>query len=86
MNTYFNARTNIIERILETLHNGTGLTEQEMMHRFLISSFEVDQYISILLRSDLVAFDRKTMTYKINEQGIDLLNNIRQIYELDHVI
>ena len=52
----------------------------------LISSFEADQYLSTMLRNGLLRYDSSTGAYKITEQGLDFLDTMRRISELDNEI
>ena len=82
----FSLKSNAIERILETAENGTGITEQKIIYNMLISSFEADQYLSTMLRNGLLRYDSSTRAYKITEQGLDFLDTMRRISELDNEI
>lgn len=83
LHTTFSRKSNAIEKILEIAVDGTGITEKKIIYSLLVSSFEADQYLSTMLRNGLLKYDRGSLTYKITEQGLDLLESLRRISELD---
>jgi len=86
LRTSFSRKSNAIERILETAEDGTGITEQKIIYSLLISPFEADQYLSTMLRNELLKYDNSTGAYKITDQGLDFLDTMRRILELDSEI
>lgn len=85
MHTSLSKKSNVIEKLLHTAQDDTGLTEQNIIYSQLVSSFEADQYLSTLLRNELIRYDRKARAYKITEQGLDLLESMTRISELDEM-
>jgi len=86
LRTSFGRKGNAIERILETAEDGSGITEQKIIYSLLISPFDADQCLSTILRNGLLRYDSSTRAYKITEQGVDFLESLRQISELDNEI
>ena len=86
MRTSFSRKNNVIERILETAEEGTGITAQKIIYSLLVSPFEADQCLSTMLRNDLLKYDNSTGAYKITKQGLDFLDTMRRISELDNEI
>jgi len=85
LRTSFSRKSNVIEKILVTAQDATGLTEQKIIYSLLVSPFEADQYLSTLLRNELIRYDHKARAYKITEQGLDLLESMRRLSELDEM-
>lgn len=78
-------RIEIIEWILESAHGEVGLTERKIMHTFSLSSIEADRYLSTLIRNELLTYDIRTDAYKATQKGHDILECMRQMYELDEL-
>jgi hypothetical protein len=58
-NAHIFRKGNVIERILETAQNDAGLTGQKIIYGLLISPFEADQYLSTLIRNELLIYDNQ---------------------------
>jgi len=86
LRTSFSRKSNAIESILKTAEDGTGITEQKIIYSLLISPFEADQCLSTILRNGLFRYDSSTRAYKITEEGLDFLESLRRISELDNEI
>ena len=76
-------RTHIIERILEAAQGEAGLTERKIMYEFSLPNVEVDLFLSTMIRNELITFDFITNSYRTTEKGLDFLESISKMYELD---
>ena len=56
-----------------------------VLYSLLASQFEADRYLSTLLRNELLKYDNNAQTYKITKQGLDFLESMRRISELDEL-
>jgi predicted transcriptional regulator len=72
------AKLDIVKRILESTQN-SGAQEQGLMYASYLSYMQIDEYLSVMVATGLVKFDRASRIYRITGKGMDFLASIRQI-------
>jgi predicted transcriptional regulator len=72
------AKLDIIKRILESTQN-PGTHEQGLMYASYLSYMQIDEYLSAMVATGLVRFDRNSKTYRITAKGMDFLASLRQM-------
>ncbi|MCI0559199.1 MAG: winged helix-turn-helix domain-containing protein [Nitrososphaera sp.] len=73
------SRLDIVKRILESSQRGGGAPEPRLMYSSYLSYLQIDEYLSLMLSSGLLRYDRETRAYRITAKGIDFLSSIRQM-------
>jgi predicted transcriptional regulator len=76
-------RTEIIRQILEVANDAVNITRTKLMYNAFLSYSQLKEYLTLLIKRDLLSYDSITQTYKITEKGLKLL----QVYnELDDMM
>jgi predicted transcriptional regulator len=75
------SKSEIISQILETANNGDddGATKTEIMYKISLSHDQLQEYLMLLIESDLLSYDSTTHTYKTTEKGLTFLQAYNQI-------
>ena len=76
------AKLDIIKKILESTQN-VGAHERLLMYGSYLSYMQVDDYLSAMVVTGLVRFDRESSVYRITAKGMDFLTSLR---EMDYLI
>jgi len=79
-------RTDVIQQILIEAQAQAGLTDRKIMYQFSLPHFDVDSYLTSMIRNGLLLYDAGTKTYRTTEKGSDFLETIRKMYELDELL
>ena len=76
-------RTEIVRQILEVANDAVNITRTKLMYKAFLSYSQLKEYLTLLIKRDLLIYDSITQTYKITEKGLRLL----QFYnELDDIM
>jgi predicted transcriptional regulator len=75
------SKSEIISQILETANVGDddGATKTEIMHKVFLNHDQLQEYLMLLIESDLLSYDSTTHTYKTTEKGLTFLQAYNQI-------
>lgn len=71
-----------IKRILESTQS-SGAQEQGLMYASYLSYMQIDEYLSSMVETGLIKYDRESRTYRITGKGMDFLASLRQ---MDHLM
>lgn len=71
-----------IKRILESTQS-TGAQEQGLMYASYLSYMQIDEYLSAMVATGLIKYDRESRMYRITGKGMDFLASLRQ---MDHLM
>jgi predicted transcriptional regulator len=71
-----------IKRILESTQS-YGVQEQGLMYASYLSYMQIDEYLSSMVTTGLLRYDRESRMYRITAKGIDFLASLRQ---MDHLM
>ena len=74
------SRTEIVSNILDT-SNG-GATKTKIMYKAFLSYGQLREYLSVLIKNDLLEYIEGTQTYKTTEKGLNFLKIHNEIGEL----
>ncbi len=73
-------KTEIIQDILQTARSdGNGAVKTQLMYKAFVSSYQIRDYLSILVDNDLLQCDLNSRRFKITEKGIRFLQICDQI-------
>ncbi len=75
------SRVEIIGQILETATGG-GTTKTMIICDALLSYNQLNEYLTILIESDLLRYDDQTHTFKTTEKGLRFLNFYNEICDV----
>lgn len=69
------SRNEIINQILETANDGDdgGATKTKIMYKVFLSHDKLQEYLMLLIESDLLSYDSTTRTFKTTEKGLTFL-------------
>jgi predicted transcriptional regulator len=73
-------RTEIVGSILDAA-NG-GITKTKIMYKAFLSYGQLKEYLSLLIKNNLLEYLDGTQTYKTTEKGLNLLKVHNEIREL----
>jgi predicted transcriptional regulator len=75
------SRNEIISQILETANDGDdgGATKTKIMYNVCLSYDQLQEYLLLLIESDLLSYDSTTHTFKTTEKGLTFLQAYNQI-------
>lgn len=72
------AKLDIIKKILESTQN-TGAHERLLTYGSYVSYLQVDEYLTAMVLTGLVRFERESGSYRITAKGIDFLTSLRHM-------
>ncbi|HEV8387380.1 MAG TPA: winged helix-turn-helix domain-containing protein [Nitrososphaera sp.] len=71
-----------IKRILESTQS-SGAQEQGLMYASYLSYMQIDEYLSAMVATGLLRYDRESRMYRITAKGMDFLASLRH---MDHLM
>jgi predicted transcriptional regulator len=84
-------RTEIVSRILQIanssnydIDNGDGVTKTKIMYQASLTSFQLKEYLMMLIENDLLSYDLATRKFKTTEKGhrfLEIYNNMSVVME-----
>ncbi len=77
----YRGRTEIIDSILQSVEN-RGATRTHIMYSAYLSYTQLKQYLTLLEKRQLIAFDEHRSHYVITEKGVKFRNSFEEISEL----
>jgi predicted transcriptional regulator len=78
----YRSRTEIVSMILETANGVT--TKTKIMYKSMLSYNQLKEYLSILIRNNLLEYIEGTHQFKTTEKGLNFLKLHREMAELLH--
>jgi predicted transcriptional regulator len=77
------SKTEIVCQILETANGGDdGATKTKLMYKVFLSSDQLQEYLMLLIESDLLSYDSTMRTFKTTEKGLMFLQAYNQIDQI----
>jgi predicted transcriptional regulator len=69
------SRNEIISQILETANDGDdgGATKTKIMYKVFLGHDKLQEYLMLLIESDLLSYDSTRRTFKTTEKGLTFL-------------
>jgi len=80
----YRSRTEIVSMILEAA-NGRGTTKTKIMYKAFLSYSQLKEYLSVLIKNNLLEYSDGTKTFRTTEKGLNLLKMHNKIDELLHI-
>jgi predicted transcriptional regulator len=77
----YRSRTEIVSMILEAA-NGGGTTKTKIMYKAFLSYSQLKEYLSVLIKNNLLEYTDGTKTFRTTEKGLNLLKMHNEIGEL----
>jgi len=82
-NKKYRNKTEIIHDILETARNdGNGVGKTKLVRNAFLSSYQIGDYLSILIDNGLLMYNLDSRRFKITEKGLNVLRLCNQIGDL----
>jgi predicted transcriptional regulator len=78
----YRSRTEIVSMILEAANGGA--TKTKIMYKSMLSYNQLKEYLSILIRNNLLEYIEGTHQFKTTEKGLNFLKMHREMAELLH--
>jgi len=78
----YRSRTEIVSMILEAANVVT--TKTKIMYKSMLSYNQLKEYLSILIRNNLLEYIEGTHQFKTTEKGLNFLKLHREMAELLH--
>jgi predicted transcriptional regulator len=78
----YRSRTEIVSMILEAANGVT--TKTKIMYKSMLSYNQLKEYLSILIRNNLLEYIEGTHQFKTTEKGLNFLKLHREMAELLH--
>jgi predicted transcriptional regulator len=80
----YRGRTEIISQILEAANDGggAGITKTKLMYNAFLSYDQLQEYLMLLIESDLLSYDSTIRKFKITEKGLTFLQAYNQIDQI----
>lgn len=79
-NKKYRSKTEIIHDILETARNDdNGVVKTKLVRYAFLSSYQIGDYLSILIDNGLHRYDAGNKKFRITEKGLNLLQLCDQI-------
>ena len=78
----YRSRTEIVSMILETANGVT--TKTKIMYKSMLSYNQLKEYLSILIRNNLLEYIEGTHQFKTTQKGLNFLKLHREMAELLH--
>ena len=76
----YRSSTEIISMILDAA-NG-GVTKTKIMYKAMLSYNQLKEYLSVLIKNNLIEYRDANKTFKTTEKGLNLLNIHNEMIEL----
>ena len=77
------SKAEIVCQILETANAGDdGATKTKLMYRAFLSHDQLQEYLVLLIESDLLYYDSTMRTFKTTEKGVTFLQAYNQIDQI----
>jgi predicted transcriptional regulator len=80
----YRSRTEIVSMILEAA-NGGGTTKTKIMYKAFLSYSQLKEYLSVMIKKNLLEYSDGTKTFRTTEKGLNLLKMHNEIDELLHI-
>jgi predicted transcriptional regulator len=77
------SRTEIVSMILEAANGGT--TKTKIMYKAFLSYSQLKEYLSVMIKKNLLEYSDGTKTFRTTEKGLNLLKMHNEIDELLHI-
>jgi len=74
LNMTYRSKTDIIAVILKTASINGGAVKSKIMYEGFLAWAQVQEYLSLLLKNDLIKYQERGRTFIITEKGIRFLN------------
>jgi len=74
LNMTYRSKTDIIGVILKTASINGGAVKSKIMYEGFLTWAQVQEYLSLLLKNDLIKYQERGRTFIITEKGIRFLN------------
>ena len=74
LNMTYRSKTDIIAVILKTASTNGGAVKSKIMYECFLTWAQVQEYLSLLLKNDLIKYQERGRTFIITEKGIRFLN------------
>ncbi len=80
----YRSRTEIISQILEAANGcgGAGITKTKLMYKAFLSYDQLQEYLMLLIESDLLSYDSTIRKFKITEKGLTFLQAYNEIDQI----
>jgi predicted transcriptional regulator len=78
----YRSRTEIVSMILEAANGVT--TKTKIMYKSMLSYNQLKEYLSILIRNNILEYIEGTHQFKTTEKGLNFLKLHREMAELLH--
>jgi predicted transcriptional regulator len=82
---YAGTRLDIVSQILEVANSGSGgdgATKNKLMYEVSLSHAQLNEYVMILTKRDLLHYDRQTHTLRTTEKGLRFLKTYNQMDDM----
>jgi predicted transcriptional regulator len=76
----YRSRTEIVSMILEAANGGA--TKTKIMYKAFLSYAQLKEYLSVLIKNNLLEYLEGVQSYKTTEKGFNLLKMHNEIGEL----
>jgi predicted transcriptional regulator len=77
------SRTEIVSMILEAANGGA--TKTKIMYKAFLSYSQLKEYLSVMIKKNLLEYSDGTKTFRTTEKGLNLLKMHNEIDELLHI-
>jgi predicted transcriptional regulator len=77
------SRTEIVSMILEAANGGA--TKTKIMYKAFLSYSQLKEYLSVMIKKNLLEYSDGTRTFRTTEKGLNLLKMHNEIDELLHI-
>ena len=78
----YRSRTEIVSNILNAANGGA--TKTKIMYRAFLSYSQLKEYLSVMVKNNLLESQEGTQTYKTTEKGLFFLKMNNEMEELFH--
>jgi predicted transcriptional regulator len=78
----YRSKTDIIAVILKTASSNGGALKAKIMYEGFLTWAQVQEYLSLLLKNDLIKYQERARTFIITDKGIRLLNIHNELNKL----
>ncbi len=78
------SRTEIVSVMLDAA-NKEGATKTKIMYSAFLSYTQLKEYLSVLIKNNLLEYSDGTKTFRTTEKGLNLLKMHNEIDELLHI-
>jgi len=77
------SRTEIVSMMLDAANGGA--TKTKIMYSAFLSYTQLKEYLSVLIKNNLLEYSDGTKTFRTTEKGLNLLKMHNEIDELLHI-